>query len=365
MSQQCTVLAQPVEPAGIRDVSIVWDREKYCRQGELVDNSDSEGGMWFKDLFGFHEESPEKVRENMRVIEGQSIVSLVTNARYQCGSLEIQSLYKLRERLRPYEGEGHLVMEEIVADIRDIHCNPQYDGCVIQVASQFNVLEMVGPTITPEQGVDIYENDRTQGPICAIACGAGTVYRNYFYHFENGHIGQTRDRQIDCLDDIGVLLGNDTENLWEMVNGYMIADSDGLQRVNAKLAAMTRERREDLQSRLKVGIQRDTEVTLESCGNIITQVYCSALPIAYCRAAVEEWEPMARLVLEAAYEATFAIAAEKVHLSTTGEVRPKLFLTLLGCGAFGNPEEWAISAIHRAAQIHKNYPLDVFIVRYG
>ena len=32
---------------------------------------------------------------------------------------------------------------------------------------------------TPEMGVTGYVNDRTQGPCCAIACGAGTVYRNY------------------------------------------------------------------------------------------------------------------------------------------------------------------------------------------
>lgn len=321
--------------------------------------------MWFKDVFGFHEESPEQVRENIQVVEGQSMVSLVTRATYQCGLLEVQSLDQLRQHLRPSDGQRRLVMKEIVADIRDIHCNPRYNGCVIQVASQFNVLEMIGPSITPEEGVDIYENDRTQGPICAIACGAGTVYRNYFYRFEDGHVGQTRDRQIDCLENVGLMLGNDTENLWQMRNGYMIADGDGLQRINAKLMGMTDKQRDDLRSRLKVGVQRDTEVTLNSCGNILTQVYCSALPIAYCRVALEEWEPLARLVLEAAYEATFAVAAKKWDYSTREEERPKLFLTLLDCGAFGNREEWAVSAMHRAAEMHKHYPLDVFIVRYG
>jgi hypothetical protein len=321
--------------------------------------------MWFKDLFGFHEESPEQVRENIQVREGQSMVSLVTNATYQCGMLEVLSLSQLRQGLRPSDGQHRLVMKEIVADIRDIHCNPQYNGCVIQVASQFNVLEMIGPSITPEEGVDIYENDRTQGPICAIACGAGTVYRNYFYRFEDGHVGQTRDRQIDCLEDVGFMLGNDTEKFWEMINGYVIADENGLRRVNAKLAGFSEQRRDDLRRRLKVGVQRDTEVTLSSGGNIVTQVYCSALPIAYCRVALEEWEPFAQLVLEAAYEATFAVAAKKVDYSTKGEERPKLFLTLLGCGAFGNREEWAVSAIHRAAEMHKHYPLDVFVVRYG
>ena len=32
----------------------------------------------------------------------------------------------------------------------------------------------------PEDGVTIYSADPTQGPACALACAAGSVYRNYF-----------------------------------------------------------------------------------------------------------------------------------------------------------------------------------------
>lgn len=318
--------------------------------------------MWFRELFGFDEESPEQVRENLRV-EGKSLVSLITNKRYICGSFEIRSVAELREALVPSfnDGTDRLIIEEIVRDIRDIHCDPTYDGCVIQVASQFNALEMVSPTVTPERGVDMYEYDRTQGPICAISCGAGTVYRNYFCPFEDGHIGQTCDRQIDCLENVGSFLGNNTENLWEMRNGYMLADENGLQQINRKLQRMSVQERDELRSLLKVAVQRDTQVTLESCGNIVTQVYCSALPIAYCRASLESWEPLARLILEGAYEATFAVAVDTLR----GSNRQKLFLTMLGCGAFGNLEEWAMEAIQRAVALYGQYPLDVSIVRYG
>lgn len=334
--------------------------------------------MWFRNLFGFDEESPEQVRENLEV-EGQFLVSKVNKARYQYGSLEIRSLDELRRQLLSLgatvekgdadAGESSLALEQIVGDIRDVHCDSRNDGCVIQVASQFNMLEMIGPSVTPEAGVDIYEDDHTQGPVCAIACGAGTVFRNYFLPFEDGQIGQTRDKQIDCLEDIGSVLVNDGETLWEMRNGYMLADNKGLQQINAKLAGMTAEEIDRLRSRLKVGVQKDTEVTLGSCGNKVTQVYCSALPIAYCTAGMDEWEPFARLILEAAYEATFSVAAEKFLLETNPsskqETRPKLYLTLLGCGAFGNREEWAMAAIQRAARVHQHYPMDVFIVRYS
>jgi hypothetical protein len=32
----------------------------------------------------------------------------------------------------------------------------------------------------PEHGVTVYAGDPTQGPACALACAAGSVYRNYF-----------------------------------------------------------------------------------------------------------------------------------------------------------------------------------------
>ena len=76
------------------------------------------------------------------------------------------------------------------------------DFCTGALTSQFNMLEMVGPGVTPEDGVARYAYDRTQGPACAIAAGAATIYRNYLAPVAGG-IGQTADRQIDGLADIG------------------------------------------------------------------------------------------------------------------------------------------------------------------
>ena len=42
----------------------------------------------------------------------------------------------------------------------------------------------------------------------------------------------------------------------------------------------------------------------------VTQVFGSALSIAYDRSPVELWEPLARLVLNHSYLATMAVAAE-------------------------------------------------------
>jgi len=66
-------------------------------------------------------------------------------------------------------------------------------------------------------------------------------------------------------------------------------------------------------------------------------------------------------VLESAYEATFHAAAQNAQ--QTGNNR--LFLTLLGGGAFGNQMDWIIDAIKRSLNIFRNHNLDVRIVSYG
>ena len=87
-------------------------------------------------------------------------------------------------------------MSLVQGDVGRLHQRPEFAGALFQVASQFNMLEMVGPEVTPENGVTRYENDGTQGPACAIAAGAAAIYRNYFVPV-GGSFGQTRTRQLD------------------------------------------------------------------------------------------------------------------------------------------------------------------------
>ena len=132
--------------------------------------------MWFEALTGFTEKSPQQVRTNITV-EGSTLKSLVNGKVFVCGELETPSLAELRERVRSRRSQvGRISVREIVANVQQLHTDDSNAGSLFQVASQFNLLEMVSPSVTPEYGVGIYENDRTQGPACAIAAGAGTIY---------------------------------------------------------------------------------------------------------------------------------------------------------------------------------------------
>jgi hypothetical protein len=295
------------------------------------------------------------------IVDGTTIFSKPNERSMNFGRLEISTLAHLREAAdtNKWHSTG-ISISEVVDDVQTLHSSPHAEGALFQVASQFNLLEMVSPSVTPEAGVSSYANDPTQGPACAIAAGAGTIFRNYFAPV-GGQIGQTSSNQIDCLARMGIVLGNENDRLWSMQNGYSLATSEGLEDINKRLAAMDDCQRDNIRRALRIGLQWDTEVTLDGCGHLVTQAFCSALPVAYSSHLPELWEQFARLILDATYEAT--LAAASINLRNTGN--NKVFLTLVGGGAFGNRIEWILSAIDRALRIFEKCPLDVQVVSYG
>jgi len=107
--------------------------------------------------------------------------SRINGKSYGIGELELVPLQVLRERVKSTGvPSGRLKVSVVIGDVRKMHQEPENAGALFQVASQFNLLEMDRPTVTPEDGVTRYQHDRTQGPACAIAAGAATIYRNYF-----------------------------------------------------------------------------------------------------------------------------------------------------------------------------------------
>lgn len=315
---------------------------------------------WFERLTGVAESSPEAVRERLRMEDG-IIHSSANGQQFYTGTLETPTLAELRDRVSALgPGTGSIQLRQLVADVQSLHTDPSHANALFQVASQFNLLEMVGPSVTPEQGIGRYEHDRTQGPACAIACGAGTIFRNYFVELD-GAPGQTADRQIDCLRDIGQALGNDDGSLWTMRNGYALPSPDGLQRVDQHLTSADDAEIDALRGLLRIGLHWQIQVTLDGCEHRVSQVYCSAMPVSYSGLPSAHWESFARLILEAAYEAT--LCATILNAYETGCNR--VFLTSLGGGAFGNPTQWITDAIMRALHIHSKYDLNVLVVSYG
>jgi hypothetical protein len=321
---------------------------------------------WFEKLTDFRETDYEDTRAKLSV-EGSRLHSLVNGKNYGIGSLELVPLQTLRERARAAGGlPGRPKIRVVMGDVREMHRLPANAGALFQVASQFNLLEMVSPTVTPEQGVTRYQHDHTQGPACAIAAGAATIYRNYFVPV-GGSFGQTTERQIDALADIGVVLSDALDrpvnDLWKMQNGYALCTQSGLQAIAGYLRTLEPDQSDVVRGKLCIGIHRDIEVTdtARETGPRVSQAFCSALPVAYSQVARSYWEPFAKLVLDAAYEATMWAAVLNAQRGASSRV----LLTLLGGGAFGNEERWIHTAMRRALKMTSEFELDVSIVSYG
>ena len=139
---------------------------------------------WFEKLTGFRETGYDETRARLEV-EGGRLRSRVNGASYGIGELELVSLQALRERAKSAGNlPGRVKTSVVTGDVRRMHRSLDNAGALFQVASQFNLLEMVSPDVTPEQGVTRYQSDPTQGSACAIAAGAATIYRNYFAPIE-------------------------------------------------------------------------------------------------------------------------------------------------------------------------------------
>ncbi|CAK0910574.1 unnamed protein product [Prorocentrum cordatum] len=225
-----------------------------------------------------------------------------------------------------------------------------------------------------------YAGDMAQGSACAVACGAGTVYRNYFAQVTDAgdralREGQSRLHQVDCLADLLAELGPHGGAAPGVVvqGGRPVADEAGLEAAGGGLAGLGEEGRDRLRARLRVGVQAGVEVTGRSWGSalvgdpgqVVTQVFCTACSVAQSQSPAVLWEPLARLVLEASYEAVLwvALVTAAFHKGAAGSRR--LFLTTLGAGATDNDMSWVAEAVRRAMErvcVESGVALDVFVV---
>lgn len=313
---------------------------------------------WFAAITGFPETGYEDTRRRLRV-DGDELISTVNEKRYGIGSLALPTLADLRAATDMPDGPRSTV-RCISGDARALHANPDYDRALFQVASQFNLLEMTGPSVTPEHGVTRYRDDPTQGPACAIAAGAATIYRNYFAPVD-GEPGQTRERQLDALARVGDVLSRQLDRpaseLWNMRNGYALCTEDGLDAITKLVGDPGI--RDELRASLAIGLHRDVDVTDVQEGKrpSVSQAFCSALPVSYGGGRRESWEAFARVILEAAYEATL--------LAAVGRPSNVVLLTRVGGGAFGNDDAWIDDAITRALGIVEYAGLDIRLVSHG
>jgi len=320
---------------------------------------------WFASLFGFSEECGDasawaRTRDRFALTDGGTL-SAPSGESFAAGLFSTPTLGELRAAGRaalasgaaPRGGAGVSLAHAATADVLTAHAAAPAAGAVFLAASGLNCLEFSSPAAAPEDGITIYESDCTQGPACALACAAGTVARNYFD-------GNTPSAQINCLCDLtaAVVAAVPSGSApWAVHAGYIRATRSAAGLAEAAAALLAPPSRDRLRALVRVGVQADAEVVFASRWARaarppprVTQVYAAALSLGGYKDPADvpdaAWEPLATLVLEAAYEA--ALWAAVAAAARARAPRASAALCGLGLGVFGNRREWVAAAAGRA-----------------
>ena len=330
---------------------------------------------WFKRALGFVE--MDYLATQQKLLHGNYYSPKEgTLAGWAIGDFYFKELNELREMGIASVGKinkiGKVNIEHITGESRALHSRSENEKAMFQVASQFNCLEFPSARYTPEDGVTSYVNDRTQGPACAVACGAAAVFRNYLVK-NNGQIGQTKNNQLNAMDSVFNLIDNDNRKLLCMKNGYLdCSSSEALEELNS-FCLSNPDKASQMTDVIKVGAHFNSQVTDvdKSKKLFVGQCYCAAPAISYsrCRSGIASWSRFSQIILNAQYEAclwyTILYHERCISEGTQREV-PKLLLTKVGGGVFGNEHSWITSAMQRTIDIARkhNISIDIKIVHY-
>ncbi|MBL0720527.1 hypothetical protein JI742_11580 [Piscinibacter sp. Jin2] len=212
-------------------------------------------------------------------------------------------------------------------------------GTLFQVASQFNGLESPGPYVTP---VSCYLSDPTQGPRASISAYPGALLRHYAApDGAGGRFTQRTDGpQLNFLGEVCA------PGVAEVRSGYLT--SHGVHDRDAFIAAIERGFENicvGVHDGLPVLLGHDWDGAVLPNAPRIAQVFASTFAGGLYSAGEEEAHlPICTLLLRAAYLGTLLAGAVLQ--------RPKVVLTMIGGGVFGNPPpliwdsiQWAIREV--------------------
>ncbi|EGD83102.1 hypothetical protein PTSG_12068 [Salpingoeca rosetta] len=346
---------------------------------------------WFAALFGKTERGGyAAVKEAFHFDAVRQVLVAPNQEEFDVGVFSRPSVQELRDRVAQlprrakrnstssHRRRNVTVKHIATPDVMELHGEIECEKALFQAASQMNCLEMVSSGVTPEQGVTGYVYDRTQGPACALVSPAATMYRNYYVpvRLSDGQVqeGQTEEHQLNNLEDFEAVIGNDEHKYFDVINGYVMSTNQQLLRLKERLDGDA-DLCNQLISTIRIGLHEDVPVLLsarDSCNfrvehepHTVTQAYCSALSIAYNYAISHEtWEPFESIVLQGMYEATILAGILNAARHNNEHGSKRVFLTLIGGGAYGNDTASIVRAAARAIALHQDFDIEVYVVHY-
>lgn len=331
-----------------------------------------------KDFQDPEKDIPHKIKK-LKAVNGEL---LETGQPFQAGRFYELSLEELDKKVKEKESkEGKVATPgtfniiqrgqdpeyklTLLVDTGALQAKPENAHSVSQVASQFNGYEATG-VYSPEDGITGFVSDKTQGPVASISAAPGTVQRIHYVFYDKktkpDTWRQTETHQIELLDKTPL----------KCVHGYV-----DLNQKNPDQATI-----DAAYKQIKIGLQKDTQVTfglmlgdkhipINDPKQIIHQVFTAAvncgntsgstnLKIYKGSNGTEEQKKaihIAKRILDAAYEGTIKAAY--------AFGKKKVFLTLIGGGAFQNQLSWILDAINKNIPFIKEKGLEVHLIIFS
>jgi hypothetical protein len=321
----------------------------------------TDDNSWMEGIFGFtdspnYSTQPKNIKKlikNLISYDEKSGILKVSKERYKAGWFICPTLEEVINtvvNIKKNQNKGCLKITVISnKDVADLHLEcKSYE--VIQLASQLNALEMINPNKTPDDGIEIYSNDRTQGPIAAMACAAGLFVRNY-------NMIQNSESQFNTLEKIDIqhkngylLWGNNPNNVLDRIN------IDNMLYIMIPCQIYTQ----------VVGVSRKRDEVINHFNKkLVHQIYSSAAPInKYGNGGnIEQQIKINEYLLFSHYMGAILMAYILNFIDRTN-TRASIQLTLVGTGAFGININIVLNIIKTVCICLSDLDIDIYIHGY-
>lgn len=299
--------------------------------------------------------------------------NIITNA-WQYVEEKIKDLVKTGKDIN----REQLFYDRHFTDIGALQASPENKHAVFQIASRFHCLEGGCENrynqFISGNAMGIIGSHAVQGEEAAISAAPGLIWRMYYQ--EQADIVKTLGLTIT---DGGMITYSDATNQAKMeeIKTTLKIGPTGNERIHwhdPDINALVEQCAVGVHIDVQVtsGLSNSTWHTIEKrkhnkndsntlCDDptqLITQVFCASLDLG-THSRFSTNDPVVntaccRLLLKANYEATL--------LAAVAHRKKKVFLTLLGGGAFKNKKEWIIDAIKTSEDLILRHNLDVTLV---
>lgn len=314
--------------------------EKYIASSQKPGNTEWEKYIASSQKPGNDTDWEKYIASSQKAVEDEKILNTMKPL-YPISLRNISNLYKQYLRLEKRGNAQFFIVQGV--DAKYLPLSTIYTKhAIVQVASQFNFLESIN---SKYMEIIRYVKDRTQGPMASIGSLAALIERDHYFK-------KMTDFEIQPIFRW-------SKNVYE--GGYFTPDG------KPGYTKISKEEKQVIYNHISINLP--TLNIFAQWGkvykNTILQVFTAA-PSYQHRSEKPKIDSLDGKLCEELVTAQYEVIAKiAVMRSMVVNKRVPLHLTLVGQGAFNNPEEVMVKALNKVIEIVRDFNIDVFFHGYS